>query len=183
MYNGGTYACRNIAGSSTLSVHAAGRAWDDMTGTGAPTRESRFLVEQMRVFSLQMGIQGIIHAGAKWFCNLGPSWTVYTGTNPHMNHAHIEIVPNLNFTPDIVRRLFQGPAPTGSKLTAGAVVKEGSTGGAVEHVQRRLYSHGFSLSADGVCGPKTTAAIVTFQKLCGIGVDGIAGAVTQGRLQ
>jgi hypothetical protein len=180
--NGGTYGCRTIAGTTQLSVHAAGRAGDLMTETGSPTRVSKFLAEQMHIFSLQMGIQGLIHNRLNWWCNRGDAWYNYSGSNPHTDHIHWERIIDAPLSPYQIRALFQGPAPTGSKLTAGAVVRQGMSGTAVAHVQMRLNAHGFSLSVDGDCGALTVAAITTFQKLAGIKVDGIAGAETQGRL-
>ena len=96
MGNGGIYNCRQIAGSSALSLHAGGRACDIMTGTGIPTLHSKWLAEQFRVFSAELGLQGIIHDNRDWFCNVGPDWTSYGGSNPHDNHNHVaKVSPSL----------------------------------------------------------------------------------------
>ena len=183
MTNGGIYNCRNIAGSSQLSVHGTGRAGDTMTGAGHPTAASLYLAEQMRVFSAEIGIQGIIHNRRQWFCHNSTGWRSYSGQNPHVDHIHWERTVNMELTAARIVQLFQGPSPTGNALLAGAEVKLGSTGEPVKHVQRRIGAHGFNITVDGECGPKTVAAIRQFQAFAGIQVDGEAGKVTQGRLQ
>lgn len=65
-----------------------------------------------------------------------------------------------------------------SAATAAAsiLVKEGSTGEAVRHVQELLIEQGFlEGEADGDCGPLTVAAIEKFQKSRGLTVDGVCG--------
>jgi len=181
--NGGIYNCRNIAGSSQLSVHGTGRAGDTMTGTGQPTLTSLYVAEQLRVFSAELGIQGIIHNRRQWFCHNSTGWRDYSGQNPHVDHIHWERTVNMELSADRVSQVLQGPSPTGSVLIAGREVKLGTVGGPVTYVQHRLNAHGFKLSVDADCGPKTVAAIRQFQALAGIQVDGEAGKVTQGRLQ
>lgn len=183
MTSGGIYNCRPIAGSSQLSVHSTGRAGDTMTGTGSPTLSAKFLAEQMRLFSKEAGIQGIIFNRRQWFCHKDTTWRAFTGSNPHVDHIHWERTTNHPLNSDQIPPLWQGPAPTGNHLYAGHIVSETSRGKHVWYVQQRLNAHGFTLDTDAVCGPKTVAAIRQFQSLAGIGVDGVAGPVTQGRLQ
>ena len=183
MTNGGIYNCRNIAGSSQLSVHGTGRAGDTMTGTGQPTLASKYLAEQMRVFSAEIGIQGLIHNRRQWFCHNSTEWRSYSGQNPHTDHIHWERTVNMELSASRIVELFQGPSPTGNHLYAGHKVSLYSSGEHVKYVQRRLGAHGFDISVDGKCGPKTVAAIRQFQAFAGIKVDGEAGPVTQGRMQ
>jgi peptidoglycan hydrolase-like protein with peptidoglycan-binding domain len=56
--------------------------------------------------------------------------------------------------------------------------QQGSTGSAVEALQRQLNAHGQSLTVDGDFGPATVSAVRSFQSSSGIGVDGIAGPQT-----
>ncbi|WP_296771784.1 3D domain-containing protein [Selenomonas sp.] len=59
---------------------------------------------------------------------------------------------------------------------ASILVKEGSTGDAVRHVQRLLIEQGYLKgAADGDCGPLTVAAIEKFQEDRGLTVDGVCG--------
>ncbi len=183
MTSGGIYNCRSIAGSDTLSVHGTGRAGDTMTGTGNPTIPSLFLAEQMRLFSKELGIQGIIHNRRQWFCHKGLGWRDFNGSNPHIDHIHWERTGYLVLPMSTVARVFEGPSVTGNHLFAGHVVSDTSRGVHVTYVQRRLIAHGFILKDDSICGPKTVSAIRRFQTLAGLAVDGVAGPKTQGRLQ
>ena len=68
--------------------------------------------------------------------------------------------------------------PAGPKASA-AVYKQGSQGQAVRDIQRVLQRTGhYSGAIDGIYGPKTTAAVKSFQRSVGITVDGICGPVT-----
>jgi len=52
------------------------------------------------------------------------------------------------------------------------------TGSDVRWVQQRLNAHGAKLNADGVFGPKTSSAVVAFQRSYGLTADGIVGPFT-----
>lgn len=59
---------------------------------------------------------------------------------------------------------------------AAILVKDGSRGPAVRHVQELLVEQGYlEGEADGVCGPQTVAAIKKFQEAKGLTVDGVCG--------
>ena len=61
-------------------------------------------------------------------------------------------------------------------FAAAILVKDGSRGQAVKHVQTLLIEQGYlSGEADGICGPQTVAAIKKFQEAKGLEVDGICG--------
>lgn len=181
MKNGGMYDCRNIAGTSVLSTHATGRTGDTLTGTGKPTISSLFLAEQLRVYSRELGIQGLIHNRRCWFCNKGKEWRAYAGTNPHLNHIHWERIPGMFLTLNEIKRVLIGASITGNWRFPA--VRRGDRGSGVLEAQTRLRAHGFSLAADSVYGPSTESAVKTFQKLAGLTVDGVVGPVTRGRLQ
>ncbi len=71
--------------------------------------------------------------------------------------------------------------------TAGAqarpMLRLGSTGGSVLVLEQRLVELGFAPgSVDEVFDSATRSAVVDFQRAAGIGVDGIVGPVTWGRL-
>lgn len=55
------------------------------------------------------------------------------------------------------------------------VLKVGSSGKAVTKLQNLLKEEGLLKSADGIFGPGTRAAVVTFQKRCNLVADGIVG--------
>jgi peptidoglycan hydrolase-like protein with peptidoglycan-binding domain len=54
----------------------------------------------------------------------------------------------------------------------------GSQGRAVQYLQRYLNLLGADLSEDGVFGPSTRQAVITFQAQAGVRQDGIVGPVT-----
>lgn len=63
--------------------------------------------------------------------------------------------------------------------TVAVLSKVGSTGEEVRQVQKKLKSLGYYTgTVDGIFGAKTKAAVVAFQKNCGITADGIAGPTT-----
>ncbi|WP_158881007.1 peptidoglycan-binding protein [Amycolatopsis anabasis] len=71
-------------------------------------------------------------------------------------------------------------------LSRGATpqVQDGSSGEAVSRVQRALNAAvGAALNVDGQFGPKTTAAVKSYQGARGLGADGIVGANTWKALQ
>ena len=65
---------------------------------------------------------------------------------------------------------------TMAQAAASILVKDGSRGTAVRHVQELLIEQGFlDGEADGDCGPLTVEAIKAFQKSRGLTEDGICG--------
>jgi putative chitinase len=73
--------------------------------------------------------------------------------------------------------------PTVSSFSPAALapptLKEGSRGPQVADLQRKLAAAGFNAgAADGVFGPKTTAAVKAFQRAKGLGADGVVGPKT-----
>lgn len=58
----------------------------------------------------------------------------------------------------------------------------GSRGGAVQDLQSALNDHGASLAVDGVFGPRTHSAVVSYQSANGLLVDGVVGPETRGSL-
>ncbi|WP_303841979.1 3D domain-containing protein [Selenomonas ruminantium] len=65
---------------------------------------------------------------------------------------------------------------TAALAAASILVKDGSQGEAVRHVQELLIEQGFLQGdADGACGPLTVAAIKAFQKSRGLTEDGVCG--------
>ncbi len=60
-----------------------------------------------------------------------------------------------------------------------AILRQGSSGGEVKEVQRRLKNWGYYFGeVDGIYGPATVAAVKSFQRKNGLTVDGIAGKAT-----
>lgn len=73
---------------------------------------------------------------------------------------------------------------TAAASSTPPTVRQGSKGATVSDLQRRLASAGFNPGpVDGVFGPKTRAAVVSFQKAKGLQQDGIVGPKTWGALK
>jgi hypothetical protein len=71
------------------------------------------------------------------------------------------------------------------EITVRPTLRNGSTGANVVYLQKRLNYHNSSiipLKEDGIWGPKTNHAILFFQRMKLIKVDGIVGPVTWGKL-
>jgi len=69
-----------------------------------------------------------------------------------------------------------------SSASYTGILKSGSTGTSVSKLQQALVNKGYSLAIDGIFGPATKSAVISFQSSQGITVDGIVGPVTWGRL-
>lgn len=73
----------------------------------------------------------------------------------------------------------QAEAYPSAAVVETAVLKQGSTGGEVKEVQRRLKMWGYYFGeVDGVYGSKTVEAVKRFQSKNGLTADGIAGKAT-----
>ncbi|HMV65207.1 MAG TPA: peptidoglycan-binding protein [Myxococcota bacterium] len=70
--------------------------------------------------------------------------------------------------------------PTG--FTGSPPLRVGSRGGQVSALQSLLNAHGANLSVDGDFGPRTHAAVVSFQQSHGLAPDGVAGPATAAAL-
>lgn len=129
----GGYACRPIrGGSTTMSLHGAGRALDLHIPTVPPDNDAdndlgdevgHFLIAHAELF----GVQLIIWDEWSWGASRaeGAKGRMYTGVNPHRDHLHIELsVAASERTSDWFREaLNEGDAGSdpdlGSELDAG----------------------------------------------------------------
>lgn len=71
--------------------------------------------------------------------------------------------------------------PKTIKKLAGTT-KSGARGNDVKALQTLLRGNGYSISADGSFGAKTSAAVKAFQKKKGLSADGVVGPITWGSL-
>ena len=76
-------------------------------------------------------------------------------------------------------KTYAETAVTTEISTAAAILRQGSKGGEVKEVQRRLKLWGYYQgSVDGVFGAGTRSAVVAFQKKNGLKADGVVGKST-----
>ena len=90
----GIYACRNVRGSSSRSVHACGRAID----CGVPVTEAghRAMYEflgKLAPHAKRLGITLVIFDRTIWSARRDAGGERYTGVHPHEDHAHVELSP------------------------------------------------------------------------------------------
>lgn len=76
---------------------------------------------------------------------------------------------------------FTSPGPVPAHVTF-QTVRLGSSGPRVVQVQQALRSLGYTLAADGIFGPRTDAAVRTFQASRNLVADGIVGPRTSAAL-
>ena len=70
-----------------------------------------------------------------------------------------------------------------ASTAAQPTLRQGSKGASVSLLQQKLQNAGFSPGPiDGDFGPKTAAAVRAFQRARGVGVDGVVGPITWGKL-
>lgn len=89
-------------------------------------------------------------------------------------------VVSLFGTDAMVQREDEGDpqAPPDAGTSTHPTVRLGSSGPAVEELQQKLNGAGADLVVDGVFGPKTSAAVRTFQSSHGCAADGVVGPIT-----
>jgi hypothetical protein len=83
----GGYSCRpRTSNPSKISLHGFGRALDVMTVKGEPI--ANYLIANSRA----LGVQLVIWRGTMWkVTKSGPSWSLYGGPSPHVDHVHVEL--------------------------------------------------------------------------------------------
>lgn len=84
----GIYNCRRIAGSTSWSLHAEGRALD-VGVTGADAVSVGELLEQL--LAAGDGFLQRIIFNHRVYDAASPTGRAFTGTNPHTDHMHIEL--------------------------------------------------------------------------------------------
>ena len=76
-------------------------------------------------------------------------------------------------------RSHDAPQIVETTVTTAAVLRQGSSGGEVKEVQRRLKQWGYYTGAvDGIFGSGTKKAVIAFQKKNGLTADGVVGKAT-----
>ena len=74
---------------------------------------------------------------------------------------------------------YEEPNYTQTAVAMTAILRQGSKGGEVKEVQRRLKTWGYySGAVDGIFGAGTRKAVIAFQKKNGLTADGIVGKAT-----
>jgi MYXO-CTERM domain-containing protein len=129
----GIYNCRVIAGTNSMSIHGVGRALDVMIspiGGDADNGAGDPIAAFLMTHAEEIGLQGIIFDHTIWTTSraAGSRVRAYTGSNPHVDHLHIEINEEASFEnlPWYGNPTGPGPAPECEALPPeGGVVDAG----------------------------------------------------------
>lgn len=168
----GGYNCRFIAGTRTPSNHAYGRAIDINWNSNPQS------------WTFQSNIPPAV---VGMWINHGFYWGGhYNGTTTKYDTMHFEYVGTFANIGYYYRKLTgqpqPGPTPTtcgSSTLASYPTLQQGSSNSAaVKVLQCELRQSGSTITADGIFGAGTLAAVKSFQSSKGLVADGIVGAKT-----
>ena len=176
----GCYGVRPIRGGTRWSAHAFGAA-QDIGYRNGPSREviENEVIPFLEQHAAQLGLQRIHDYMAKRYWQAGKGWI---GRPPGQGHdwLHIETTEQAWADGRSVEERIGGAAPAPASPAAVQVarsswrtVKLGSKGEAVKKVQAVV-----GATPDGQFGPKTEAAVRTYQTQNGLVSDGIVGPKT-----
>ncbi|WP_370942594.1 peptidoglycan-binding protein [Amycolatopsis sp. cg5] len=159
------YANRPIVGGTATSNHASATAVDANATRHPLAARGTFSGAQVaEIHRILSEVDNVVRWGGD-----------YTGRKDEM---HFEINAPYSRVAAVAARLNGGtPSPPSPGPGGHATVRRGSTGADVALVQRYL-----GLTADGVFGADTEAAVKRYQSAQGLSVDGIVGAATWGRI-
>jgi hypothetical protein len=167
--NLGIYNCRSVRGGTTTSLHGEGRACDlGINPHAAPY--GTLLAEQLRLQSAELGVQCLIWNGRIWsgaYPDAG--WRVYTGTNAHVDHIHLELTraAATSLTVQKIQSVLQ-PAVA---LRAAAPVEDEMTPAQLDLLRRDLgFARDQIMTALGVPDPVNAPNALTPDELAAIAV-------------
>jgi hypothetical protein len=199
--NLGIYLCKDIAGTSTTSLHGEGRACD--LGS-TPYHKLPFMddvADALVANSHELGIQCVIHDGQIWSSSYPHAgWRDYHGVDPHRGHIHAELMwwAAQSLTVNKINQILgtgvvTRPTPSPStdwtrrlivalpELKKGQGMPPAKPNEDVQTMQNLLQARGHYTrlkTADGRFGNDTEADLKEFQKASKITADGICGKVT-----
>jgi peptidoglycan hydrolase-like protein with peptidoglycan-binding domain len=101
----------------------------------------------------------------------------YEGPNGHFQHVHVSIRLATDAENDATLLLAK-PKPAGGAVVGARTLRRGDRGPDVAFVQRFL-----GITADGIYGTGTEAAVRRYQQMRGIAVDGVVGRNTWANLR
>jgi len=190
--------------NSGVTEHSEGRAWDWMLSVDKPNEKA--VADSVTAWlsapdaqgrpgamARRFGIMYIIWNKKMWRAyDPGRGWAPYTGSAPHTDHIHFSFSWDGAYgrtswwTGKALTTVSPGPsAPTPSSTTPGTpaaptsypTLGQGSTGPDVALAQKVI-----GATPDGVFGPKTAAALRTWQSARGVKVTGVLDPATWARM-
>ena len=152
------YNCRQIGGSSSMSVHGTGRAIDvfvPLDGGAADNDLGDPVANWLVEHAEEIGVQLIIWDRTIWNPSRSDQARYYSGDHPHHDHLHIELTPaaSRRETPFFGGGV-QPPPPSGGGSSAHASCQSQTLGRAVEHGQcvQMSYEHCGGTCQWAICG-------------------------------
>jgi len=184
----GIYACREVRGASSLSMHACGRATDLAVPVDAAGHAVAYeFLRRVANHPSRLGVQYVIFNRTHWSAVRDPAGEPYRGVHPHYDHIHLELTPAAasKLTLATIREVLGSsvtvpvppPSPEGvldvlpvlnfSRVTRSSSTWVGSRAkpnNNVRALQGLLAALGaYSGNLDGIGGPLTKAAVGTVQ--------------------
>lgn len=134
----GIYNCRNVAGTSTRSIHSCGRALDlgipTLSNGRANTELGHPVVRFLGEYAEQFGIHGQIYDRVR-YDRRSPNGRYYGGSHPHYDHNHIEQVLSKATSLSYADYVAIAGDPAGG---ADMLLQKGSKGQAVAEAQKMM---------------------------------------------
>lgn len=172
----GGYNPRSVIGGRDISNHASGTAvdvrWRDHPLGARGTFNSNQVKAIRKILSY---LEGVVRWGGD-----------YSGRKDEM---HFEINASLSKVEDVADKIRNGgnkPAAVKPVSPPNALIRKGSHGPVVKHLQQRMnaiFPRYSRLKVDGDYGPKTEAVVKEFQRRTGLAPDGIVGPKTKAMLK
>ena len=187
--NLGIYNCRTVRGSTAPSMHGEGRAIDvgfPVLNRKAHADGSR-LLEDLAKHAGDLGLQCIIW-NRRIYSARSPRGRKYTGSNPHIDHLHIELTKDAaeRLTPTRLHSILgrsqadqEPPKLNVRSLPTLRLKRPFMRGREVKELQALLNDNRIQkIKEDGVFGPNTRRAVAQFQATRRLKPDGIVGPLT-----
>lgn len=179
--SGGIYNCRPVRGSSAVSIHSEGRALDVMMPVvgGRAHASGHELLGRLAAGADGLGLQAVIW-DRRIYSRRSPSGRAYNGSNPHVDHLHVEMVRASadSLSPSSVRSLLGPPLPEREPAKPAPRTLRLATPRMRGEDVRVCQAAVGARPVDGVFGPGTRAAVVDFQRRSGLVADGVVGPRT-----
>jgi hypothetical protein len=119
---GSGFNVRNVQGTSTLSVHACGRAHDVMVSDKAG---GDVIASALVMASAELGIQEVIWNAKRWTSDR--DWHTFSGPNKHTDHVHYSINPAASALTEATARAVLSPLLCSGGAFLGSVAGGGLT--------------------------------------------------------
>lgn len=154
------------AASRTGSTQLLARTSQPVLRQGSSGASVRQLQTRLRAHGINVGVDGVF----------GPNTAAAVRTFQQRRGLGVDGVVG----PRTWAALNAAPpsAPSTSPVSSMPTLRQGAHGAAVSTLQTRLRAHGYNVSVDGAFGPNTANAVRSFQRAKGLSADGVVGPRT-----